>query len=101
MTREYEAQRQFKGSSDDIQAAVRYALRRISRKDVDWSESRITLHVPMSWWSWGEKVTIDLEDDGKVRVFSKSAFQLHDWGRNERNVEAILDWMEEYFEMKR
>lgn len=101
MTNNHKAQRRFKGSSDDILAALRYALRRISRKDVIWSDRRITFSVPMSWWSWGERVTIDLENDGNVRVFSECVFQLHDWGKNKRNAEGILDWMEEYFELKK
>jgi hypothetical protein len=100
MTNNHKTQRQFKGSSDDVLAAVRYALRRTSRKEVQRSDKRITFSVPMSWWSWGERVTIDLENDGNVTVFSKCVCQLYDWGKNQRNAEEILDWMEEYFELK-
>lgn len=67
MTNKHEAQRDFKASSEDIQAAARYALRRISRKRVVWSNGRINFIAPMSWSSWGEKVTIDMSVDGKVR----------------------------------
>ena len=100
MTNKHEAERQFKGSAHDVRAAVRYALRRLSRKNVNWSQGRITFTVPMSWSSWGERVTIDLDGVGNVRVLSKCVWQLHDWGKSKRNVECILDWMEEYFELK-
>lgn len=108
MISKYREKRQFKDSSDDIKAAVRYALQhiRISRKSVTWSDDRITFNIPMSWAGWGEKVTIFLEGNGNVEVFSKSVFHLYnvfqwyDWGKNKRNVRVILDWMENYFELK-
>jgi hypothetical protein len=101
MTNKHQAQRKFNASAEDCQAAARYALRRTARKDVVWSNGGITFSVPMSWWSWGEKVAIDLGEDGIVKVFSKCVCQLHDWGKNQRNVDGILDWMEEYFELRR
>ena len=101
MANKHDAQRQFDGSPADMRAALRYALRRVPRQDVNWSDRTITFRVPMSWRSWGEKVRICLEDNGNATVSSKSVWQLYDWGKNKRNVQAILDWMEEYFELER
>ena len=70
MRNRYEAQRYLKGTPEDIRSAVRYALQRTPRKNVNWTDNEISFSVPMSSWSWGEKVVIYLEDNGKVMVFS-------------------------------
>ena len=47
---------------------------------------------PMSFWSWGEEVQIDVTADSTVHVQSRCAFPIQwiDWGRNASNVGKFL-----------
>ena len=45
----------------------------------------------ISWWSWGEEITIDCNQRGYVVVESRSSLpQVIDWGKNRRNTEAFF-----------
>src|SRR5262249_35999652 len=57
----------------------------------------------ISFWSWGETMTVEVRKDSSVRVRSECAFptQCFDWGKNQRNVNKFLgalddalDWYE-------
>ncbi|HLW66856.1 MAG TPA: hypothetical protein VKS79_16195 [Gemmataceae bacterium] len=47
--------------------------------------------------SYGEKVTIDIERDGWIRVRSECSFPLQwmDWGKNASNVRRFLNALED------
>jgi hypothetical protein len=84
-------------------AGLNYALRRLPVVRVVWSDgdTRVTCNVGMSGWSWGERLTMRFGDDGELSVESVCRFplQLFDWGKNERNVELIYEWIGEYLEL--
>jgi hypothetical protein len=54
----------------------------------------ISAYPPMSWETWGEKITVVVRPDGQGSVVEVSSYcyipQLFDWGKNRRNVESIL-----------
>ena len=53
-----------------------------------------TARVPLTGFSWGERVTIHLSYNGAVTVKSKCEgvmFQIFDWGKNKQNVDSFLD----------
>ncbi len=58
--------------------------------------SSLTAHVPLNYWSWGERLTIEVSD-GIVYVRSECIMptQCFDWEKNERNVEKFLLRLEE------
>lgn len=54
--------------------------------------NEIFFNEPISFWSWGERVTVTLVDTNLVRVRSscKLKTQVFDWGKNRRNVEQVI-----------
>jgi hypothetical protein len=57
------------------------------------SRWRVSASVPMRFFvSWGERVVVDIEEDGWVSVRSESLMFLAwiDWGKNASNVRRIL-----------
>lgn len=57
----------------------------------------VGLKGSMSWWSWGENVTISCTylDDYNTRIHIKSApvvpFTLVDYGKGKENINAVLN----------
>jgi len=56
----------------------------------------IEASVPTSIWSWGERISVTVQPDGRGLVRSASALptQFIDWGRNRKNVELLLKTMD-------
>jgi hypothetical protein len=54
----------------------------------------VTASARVSWWSWGEKITVRLaKSPGGTDVIVRSRcvfFQIYDWEKNARNVNRIL-----------
>jgi hypothetical protein len=77
------------------------AVRRASLKDTDEETHTITVKVPISFKSWGERVTLQLRPAGPdattVEVTSTASFPLTmaDYGKNAQNVQQIVDWLSE------
>ncbi len=61
------------------------------------SRDEIVASVPVSFFSWGERITIEFLGRGELRVTSRCAMptQWIDWGKNKGNVEKFLDELEE------
>ncbi len=61
----------------------------------DQTTGRITLSRGMSALSWGENVEIHVWESSPghagVKVTSSLKFGLVDWGKNKKNIQAILD----------
>ena|SRR5437879_10001755 len=64
----------------------------------NFEEGKITLGTPMSWWSWGEKISIEFSKisstpivEVELRSECKLTYQVIDWGKNKRNVISILN----------
>ena len=68
-------------------------------KDANEDNRTITLKVPMSVKSWGERVVLQMNEVGpsatSVEVMSKASFPLTftDYGKNAQNVQRIVDWL--------
>jgi len=80
----------WRATGDAIQAAGAKV------KSSDPRAGRLTAQVALSFWSWGERVEVQLTRKGPsettVSLESRSRFPLTlvDWGKNQRNVNAIL-----------
>ncbi|TMK38311.1 MAG: hypothetical protein E6G56_14985 [Actinobacteria bacterium] len=78
---------------------VGQALGKAMVKDEDESAGTVTFKVPMSIRSWGERVTLRLEERGAdcttVEVTSRSSLPgtLADYGKNSGNVEKVAAWL--------
>jgi hypothetical protein len=95
--------RRIAADRDAITAGLRYALRRLPVVRVVWSDGDplVACVTGMNPWSWGERVKIRLGDGGELSVESTCRFplQVFDSGKNERNVQLIYEWIEEYLEL--
>ena len=67
---------------------------------LDWnvsfvSETGFIAYTKFSWSSWSEEVTVKI-DNGVANIKSEcTGSQLMDWGKNKKNVEALLSKLEE------
>lgn len=67
---------------------------------LDWnvsfvSETGFIAYTKFSWSSWSEEVTVKI-DNGIANIKSEcTGSQLMDWGKNKKNVEALLTKLEE------
>ncbi len=90
----HEERARYSEPPDELMDAIDAAL-----AELHWSGSqsgrwRFTASTGVSFWSWGEGVTIDLDpEDGELFVRSQCSFptQCFDWGRNHNNVRKLLD----------
>jgi hypothetical protein len=77
------------------------AIPSASVKDANEETHTITFRVPMSFKSWGERVVLQLTENGPeatvVEVTSRASFPLTvaDYGKNEQNVQQVVDWLAE------
>ncbi len=57
-------------------------------QNTDTKNFTISANVSLSFWSWGEKIYVEVKDDSTVFIRSKLALplQIFDWGKNKRNV---------------
>lgn len=76
------------------------AIPRASLKSAEEDEGRITLKVPISFKSWGERVVLQLREAGggsatSVEVASRASVPvtLADYGKNAQNVQQVVDWL--------
>jgi hypothetical protein len=57
----------------------------------------VNLSVGMSFWSWGENVTVKVTETAPrqtwLQVVSSSKFGLDAAGRNKRNVDTLMSWV--------
>lgn len=64
-------------------------------KSSDAATGRIEATTGMSLASWGEKISIDLEEAGtgrtKATISSGNKAQLVSWGKNKKNLDKIVE----------
>ena len=87
----YEESRKYDVAGDKLAAAVRATLDKFGWSHQDESIYVISAHSPMSGFSWGENIKIDIGPAGELTVQSKCSggfnmFQIIDYGKNKRNV---------------
>lgn len=58
----------------------------------DPSSGRLIGASKTSLWSWGENITIEVDEDGTTHIKSecKLPTQIIDWGNNKKNVNKLL-----------
>lgn len=64
----------------------------------DKSKKELMATTGMSWTSWGENIYINFDTvEGKTRMHfcSTTFFQVTSWGRNDRNIEGLIQEIEE------
>src|SRR5262245_60026145 len=88
---------------DELMDAVERALDDLGWRGRPAGPWRLSVGLGISFWSWGETMTVEVRKDSSVRVRSECAFptQCFDWGKNQRNVNKFLgalddalDWYE-------
>lgn len=88
-------QRTFNRSYDEVYKACLSALKSLEI-EIEYkskNEGIISGETESTLWSWGESISIKIEQSGRsvvVKVNSDSKAQLIDWGKNDRNEEKIL-----------
>lgn len=77
------------------EAVAQYLASNPKASRLDESAQSITLKLPINLSSWGERLTVSVEDKS-FRILSKSStfFQAFDWGKNHDNVEAMRTCLE-------
>ena len=64
---------------------------RLKWRPVGESESEVSFEVGASFWSWGEKVSVSRKNESIiVRSECSYPFQHFDWGKNRKNVSALV-----------
>ena len=55
--------------------------------------------IGMTYWSWGERVTVDVSAEGIMKIASESTFSptLIDYGKNKENVSKVLNGLKYAF----
>ena len=94
----YETTRSFDGGRRDIEEALLVVLRDLGLRwlgDLSGKDS-LTVKVPINDCSWGERIEVQFVGPRTVRIGSKCVmpFQLYDWGKNKRNVLAVVSGIE-------
>lgn len=88
--------RRFDASRKELLRAAKRALRQLGWSFGTAGDADLTASVSVNWLSWGETLTVDVADNGKVRARSRCALptQCFDWGKNKRNVTRFFKELE-------
>jgi hypothetical protein len=90
--------RRYSCSPEALKEAVARALSALGWAAYgNWSGRRFVAEVGVSFWSWGEEIRVRIDTDGTVSVESACRLptQCFDWGKNQRNVDAFLELVDE------
>jgi hypothetical protein len=89
----HEIEKRFKRPRPDLVRAAKRAVNSLGWKLSNSDKASLTASTSVSFWSWGEKLTVEVEDDGTVVIRSQCSLptQCFDWGKNKKNVQRFLD----------
>lgn len=94
MTTRYRYNRGFSGTREQVFEACLGAVAQCGFRIVSSSpvSGQIRARAHISLRSWGERIVVAIDDEGRVDVMSECSFILttNDWGKNEANVERIF-----------
>jgi len=78
--------------SATLRSAVRDTLAALGWSYEALGSNTIIARIPMSLFSWGEKLTVSFTEDGEIKVKSEGIFPLQciDWGKNKRNIKMFF-----------
>ncbi len=73
---------------NDLRELVLVALERLAWPVRKASANTISASVGFNFWSWREKITVQMLRDGSLSITSRCGLptQCFDWGKNEQNV---------------
>jgi hypothetical protein len=93
MLPKFEAQKSYSVRHDILFIKCQEALSlcKFVLKDSNHLSGQLIAKTKLNLWSWGEKVTIQVYQDGSVAVISACTVQLVDYGRNQKNVEMFFN----------
>jgi hypothetical protein len=96
------ARKQFPVSRAKLTDAVQRVVANLGWKASTVTEKAMSLDVPGGLLSWGETVTLSLDDSGQgtvdLTVSSDAKAQLFTWGKNDENIEKLLAGIEKELE---
>lgn len=99
MTASYNESRTFDLERDLLLERAKMALERskFKIKFFDKTSGNIQAKTKLSWWSWTEDVTVNINEKSEVQILSKCAFpmQIFDWGKNRENVNKFFSNLKE------
>jgi hypothetical protein len=89
----FEAQLALSADASELSSAVRRIADEVEGHEPGWiaesrNTTRLSYRVPISFRSWGERISIVLDGD-ELRITSTCRFplQVFDWGKNQQNVQ--------------
>jgi hypothetical protein len=96
----YEETRHYDMEAAQLADAVRATLEKFGWSYKAESNNEISAHSPLSGYSWGEDLRINILLTGDLRIESRCSggfnmFQIVDWGKNKRNVQSIFAAVEQ------
>jgi hypothetical protein len=73
---------------------------RVVKTDKD--NKKILATVGISFASWGENISVEIDDDANLSIVSKLAFplQIIDWGKNRQNVNKFFTELQKIIDNK-
>jgi hypothetical protein len=76
----------------ELTSTVKSTLARLGWQYRSLSSDEFEVHISINVTSWGEKMKIEILQDGVIKVESKCAypFQCFDWGKNKKNVQIFF-----------
>lgn len=90
--------RRYDSSPDALREAIARALSALGWTAYgNWSGNRFVAEVGVNFWSWGEKINVEIDPNGTIRIESTCRLptQCFDWGKNQRNVDAFFELVDE------
>ena len=74
-------------------SAITNALETLNWRCETVSSNQVVAKVGVNLFSWGERLTVLLAEDGTVTARSEGVLptQCIDWGKNERNIKKFFD----------
>jgi len=81
----------------DADPMIMRQLVRVALAKLDWryeivDRETVTANIPMNMFTYGERITVSVDDDGELTAKSKCAWpiQLIDWGKNKQNIDQLF-----------
>lgn len=77
---------------NDVHGRILQCLSGLKWSVTHKNPNQIQATTTINLWSWGEKITLELNESGTFSITSKCALptQCFDWGKNQRNVQAFV-----------
>jgi hypothetical protein len=93
-----EEARRYNQHYDYLSYAAANAVNALGWKYTTYTPYQFGLRTSLSFWSWGELISIDIYSDGTIFIRSECSFpiQMFDWGKNGRNIRQFFQMLD-YF----